>query len=155
MIRLFYWGRKALLAVVAALGCMLSACSGTDMTDVDGNLDIISDAIADGDYEIARDLCNGVLAMVAGPDSVHVDEMQAGRLGILYMRLSEHYNEEENIADATQCIRYAFRRSDDSLKVFSAALPLEDVRHFVLLRRIGLSIDNPVDLTDSDMMHEE
>ena len=31
--------------------------------------------------------------MVAGPDSVHVDEMQAGRLGILYMRLSEHYND--------------------------------------------------------------
>ncbi|MDE6528475.1 MAG: hypothetical protein K2L78_05460 [Muribaculaceae bacterium] len=122
---------------------------------VDECLDTASEAIADGDYGHAQQLCNGVIAMLDCADSTQVDETRAVALGILYMRLSEHCNEDENIADATQCIRYALRRSGDSLRIVSAELPLDDVRHFELLRRIGLSIDNPVDLSDRDMTHAE
>lgn len=147
-----YMCRKALAGcILAGCGFVAASCGNGDRMDVDSSLEVASYAISDGDYGHAQELCNVVLAMMSEADSVNVDETQAGRLGILYMRLSEHQNEDENIADATQCIRYAFRQSDDSLKAFSTGLSLDDVRHFVLLRRIGLSIDYPVDLTNSDM----
>lgn len=147
--------RKVLWCSVVAFAILSGACAGTDDMDVDERLEAASEAVADGDYGHAQNLCNGMLAMLSEADSVQIGETRAVMLGILFMRLSEHHNEEENIADATQCIRYAFRQSADSLQEVSAGLPLDDVRHFVLLRRIGLSIDNPVDLTDRDMTHAD
>ncbi len=143
------------LALAAAFGVAAASCGGSHDVDIDACLEEASDAIGEDDYGRGQLICDDLFAMVSGADSVRFTEMQAGELGILYMRLSEHVREEENIADATQCVRYAFRLSNDSLKAFAVALPLDDVRHFVLLRRIGLSIDNPVDLADTDMTHTE
>lgn len=143
------------LALAAACGVAAASCGSRTDVDIDACMEEASNAIADEDYGRGQLICDDLFAMVSGADSVRFTEMQAGGLGILYMRLSEHVREEENIADATQCVRYAFRLSNDSLKTFTAVLPLEDVRHFVLLRRIGLSIDNPVDLVDTDMTHTE
>lgn len=142
-----------LLSLLCAVA--LCACTGGHVSDVDKALDDASDALAAGSYEYAQQLCDGVAAMAAGSDSTQVDEVESARLGILYMKLSEHCNEDENMAEATQCLRRAFRLSSDSLKAFSMSLPLEDERHFVLLRRLGTSIDNPVDLTQGDLAHEE
>lgn len=142
-----------LMACVVACAC--AGCSKPAYIHVDDCLAAASEAIADEDYVRAQQLCDDMLSMIGSADSIRFGEASAGRLGILYMRLSEHRNEDENIADATQCIRYAFRQSADSLTAFSVGLPLDDVRHFVLLRRIGLSIDCPVDLTDRDMTHPD
>jgi len=145
-----------LLAGAFVLLVSVTACvTSSRPDDVDGQLDEISTAMAYGDYDLAQKLCDSLLEMVSATDSAAVSENQAGTLGIMYMKLSEHRNEDENVADATICVRYAYRHSADSLKAFSASLPLEDQRHFVLLRRIGLSIDNPVDLSDSDISHED
>lgn len=135
----------------------LSACSAsTEQMDVDTRLEDIASVMAYGRYDMAQDLSDELLDyMTATPDSSSVTESQAGTLGIMYMKLSEHQNEDENVADATMCMRHAFRLSTDSLKSFSESLSLDDQRHFVLLRRIGLSIDNPVDLTGDDIAHED
>lgn len=122
--------------------------------DVDSRLADASAAMADENWHGAQRLCDDVYRLLSTADSVKVGENQAGELAILYMKLSEHINEEENMADATQAFRYAFRQSADSMASFLTALPLEDQRHFVLLRRIGLSMDNPVDLMDADLTHD-
>lgn len=137
----------------AALLAAASSCGG-GKPDVGGRLLDATNAVADEDWDSAQRLCNDIYRLLSTPDSLLVSETQAGELAILYMKVSEHLNEEENMADATQAFRYAFRRSDDSLRAFSMQLPLEEQRHFVLLRRIGLSIDNPVDLMDADLTHD-
>ena len=83
-----------------------------------------------------------------------MDERQAGALALLFMELSDHRNEDENVAVAAQCLQYAYKVSADSLRGFSAALPLEEQQHFELLRRITVSIDNPVDLSEEDFFEE-
>lgn len=132
----------------------LSVSCTSGKIDVEDRLANANSAIVDEDWDAAQRLCDDVYRLISTPDSVMVDENQAGELAILYMKLSEHVSEEENMADATQAFRYAFRQSEDSMKTFLTALPLEDQRHFVLLRRIGLSIDNPVDLMDADLTHD-
>lgn len=142
--------RLLLIILLPALG----ACSGGHV-NFDDTLTDATTAYADGDYRQAQHLAEMLLPVVMGPDSAAVTETQAGQLGILFMKLSEHGNEDENIADATVCLRRAFYASNDSLREFFVSLPVEDTPHFVLLRRLALSIDNPVDLTDEDIARDE
>lgn len=137
------------LAVAIAM-TTLSGCRNSDIS-VDECLDDAAASISDNSLHHAQATCNHLLEMVNGSDSVKVDDGQAARLAILFMKLSEHQNEYENVADAVECLRYAFRHSTDSLNTFSASLQPEDERHFVLLRSIGMTIDNPVDLSERDM----
>ena len=118
----------------------LSAC-GNNAATADECLNDAAVSINDRNWNSAQTSCDHILSMITGPDSVKITENQAARLGILFMKLSE------NVADAVTCLRYAFRISADSLNSFSAALQPEDERHFVLLRRLAISIDNPVDLS--------
>lgn len=141
-----------LLSLMCAFA--LCGCGGENIDSVDEALENASEALTMGSYDYAQQLCDEVAEIALGPDSAQVGEVPSARLGILYMKLSEHCNEDENVAEATQCLRRAFRLSADSLKTFSLGLPLEDERHFVLLRRLGTSIDNPVDLTKGDLIHE-
>ena len=129
------------------------SCSGDDVT-VDECLAVASDDIVGKDYGYAQRVCDNLAACISGEDSVAMDERQAGALAMLFMELSDHRNEDENVAVAAQCLQYAYKVSADSLRSFSAALPLEQQRHFELLRRITVSIDNPVDLTDGDFFEE-
>ena len=140
----------SLLCAVALCGC-----GGDHVDNIDDALDNAAETLAGGSYEYAQQLCDDMAAIAIGPDSAQMGEVASARLGILYMKLSEHRNEDENVAEATQCFRRAMRLSRDSLKAFSLTVPLEDERHFVLLRRLGTSIDNPVDLTKGDLMHED
>ena len=140
---------------LVAAGCLfaLAGCGG-GKPDVAARLAEASAAVADEDWKSAQHISDGIYRLLSTADSTLVSVEQAGELSIIYMKLSEHVNEEENMADATQAFRYAFRHSGDSLRAFSMQIPLEDERHFVLLRRIGLSIDNPVDLMDDDLTHD-
>jgi len=132
----------AVLCCIAA--CVVGSCSGaaTDAGNFDEYMQDASLALADGDYEQAQILCDGLLAVTSGADSASVEAAQVARLGIMFMKLAERRGEEENVANATQCLRLAMHMSGDSLKAFSSSLQLDDQRHFVLLRRIGMSLDN-------------
>ena len=133
---------------------VMAGCGTSAPDDVDSSLDEINSLMAFGDYDHAQKLCDNVLTLITDTDSSAVTETQGGTLGIMYMKLSEQRNEDENVGNATICIRYAYRISADSLKEFAASLPFEDERHFELLRRIGLMIDNPVDLSEEEPMHD-
>ena len=143
------WGvMAALLTLVAATSCNNSS------QGVEESINDAAIAITDGDWNHAQATCNHLLKTITGPDSTIVTEQQAARLGILFMKLSEQQREYDNVADAIECLRHAYRMSTDSLSAFSASLPPEDERQFVLLRRIGISIDHPVDLYDKDSLYD-
>lgn len=143
---------EAALAAVAIM--IMQACATRTAPVFSDRLAEADAALADGNYERAQDMANEMLEIAMTADSDAVGETESAHLGLLFMKLSEKQHEDENVADATQCIRRAFRLSGDSLKAFFASLPLEDTPRFVLLRRIGLSIDNPVEQiseTDSEV----
>ncbi len=139
---------NAIIAIMAAIALtIMQGCSADNSARTFADrLSEANTALADGDYAIAQTLADDMLQTALGADSASIDEADAARLGILFMKLSERRNEDENVVYATQCIRRAFRLSNDSLKSFFATLPLEDTPQYVLLRRIGLSIDNPIEL---------
>lgn len=144
---------EAALAAIAIM--MMQACATSTAPTFSDRLAEADAALADGDYERAQRMANEMLGVAMTADSDAVGDSDAAHLGLLFMKLSEKQHEDENVADATQCIRRAFRLSDDSLKAFFAALPLEDTPRFVLLRRIGLSIDNPVEqISETDSVVE-
>lgn len=144
-----------LIALVTLLGGTASCSSGHKDTDIDSALQLAQQDFADGYFESAQKQCNDLFGMLYTPDSVYVSEQQAARLGILLMMLSENINSDENIAEATLCIRYAYRHSADSLHSFATGLSLDEARHYELLRRIGLSLDNPVDLDGEETENPE
>lgn len=141
------------VAVLCAVGaCGLSMCGsrGADADNFNEHMQEASMALADGDYDHAQMLCDGLLAVAVSADSASVDASDVAGLGIMYMKLAEHRGEEDNVANATECLRRAMSLSADSLKAFSASLQLDDERHFVLLRRIGMSLGNPVEMYDGE-----
>lgn len=146
-----------LAAVITAIAAVSCGSRAATQEQTATRLQDAAAAIADGDCVQAQSICDGLYGIMTGADSASVGETQAAMLGILYMKLAEQpqCDETADIACATQCLRRAMRLSPDSLKAFSASLPLDDQRHFVLLRRIGISIDNPVDLTSRDIAEED
>lgn len=145
---------RKLFLLLTCLPLLLAAACGTAEMTVDERLSDASDAIAAKDYGYAQSVCDNLAVYISAEDSVAMDERQAATLAMLFMELSDHRNEDENVAVAAQCLQYAYRVSADSLRNFSATLHLEEQRHFELLRRITVSIDNPVDLTGEDFYEE-
>lgn len=140
------------LATVAAI--TLAACKGPAPT-VAQKIDLVREAVAEADYNAAQHICDDLATHIAHNDTTAFTDIQAGELAMLFMALSEHQNEDENVAVATRCLQFAYDISPDSLRAFSATLPLDEQRHFELLRRISISIDNPVDLMGEEFLEDE
>lgn len=154
--------RTTLLAnLLIAVGCLLTlslsfihiSCEAA-APSVDERLAEASEAIADNDFEHAQIICDKLAQYVAASDTAAISDEQAGKLAMLYMILSDQNDEDENVAVAAKCMKYAYNLSADSLHAFSASLTLDEQRHFELLHRITVSIDNPVDLSDDEFYEE-
>lgn len=135
--------RFALIFVCAAL---FAACSSTSAT-VDEQIEAANGALARNDFDGALKQCNFLAEKVMAADTT-ITPNQAANLAILFMKLSDARHDDDNVGTATLCFRHALELSPDSLRAFSQTLSLEDQRHFELLWRIGVSIDNPVDVAD-------
>lgn len=135
---------KFVAAVLAAMALLFaSSCSQKpDAADLDTAIDDAEVALADNDAAEAQTICNKLTT----EDIDILTEEQLGRLAIIYMKLSEQINSDENVADAATCLRQAWKMSGDSLHAFSSKLPPEDLRHFVMAKRIAGSIDCPPNL---------
>lgn len=135
--------RKTFPAWMAASLIMIMVAGCRPSADIDTSVKDAEDTYANGNISRSQQICNGLMA----DDFDKLDENQLGRLAILFMKLSETENSDENVADATQCFRQAWKLSQDSLRGFIGSLPPEDLPHFVMLTRIGGSIDFPPDLS--------
>lgn len=137
--------RFLLYLVASVMACCLGSCGGGATADVSASLDDAEQLLADGHPEGAARICTDLMAN----DFDRLDEKQLGRMAIIFMKLpeTEEVGLDENVADATQCVRQAWKLSKDSLRGFMSALPPEDVPQFVMLTRISGSIDFPPDLS--------
>lgn len=134
------------LIIAIAFAAALQACSGSTAT-VDEQIEAANGALARNDLNGAQKQCNYLADRVLAADTT-ITADQAANLAILLMKLSDARNDDDNVGVATQCLHHALSISPDSLRAFSQSLSLEDQRHLVLLWRIGVSIDNPVDVAD-------
>lgn len=123
---------------------VLGACSDSTPADFDSSVADAEQSLADGQPDRAAQICTRLMA----EDFDKLDETQLGRMAVIFMKLPESENTDENVADATQCVRQAWKLSKDSLRGFLSGLPPEDVPHFVMLTRISGSIDFPPDLSE-------
>lgn len=131
---------------------IIIASCGSDVS-IDTTISDAEQAYADGDYSRSQELCN---SLTSG-EFDKLSEEQLGRLAILYMKLSESSNSYDNIAEAAVCIQQAWKLSTDSMQGFASSLSPEDLPHFVMITRIGGSLDAPLDLSeehfDEDSIH--
>lgn len=122
----------------------LAACGGRDSSEnLEASVAEAEQALAQGEPDRAASICTALMA----EDFDKLDERQLGRMAVVLMKLPEGEKTDENIADATQCVRQAWKLSADSLRGFISTLSPEDVPHFVMLTRISGSIDFPPDLS--------
>lgn len=138
-----------IIALVAPL-CLLAACGSTSDAAAD---QIVSadEALAAGDYSQAQE----IMGQLVRKGYKGLSEDNLGRMAVLLMRLSEHSDSDENIAEATECYRAAAALSTDSLHAFTATLSPEELANFLLVKRIATGIDNPVDLTAEEFTEED
>lgn len=99
-------------------------------------------------YGSAKDIVDGLLRET----ETKLTATEYGRISIVYMKLSEFADEDENIALATQCYRSAFDADPDSAMLFYNALPLEEVVYAEMLNALVGSIDNPQDIPSDEPM---
>lgn len=137
---------KHLTYLIAALWLLIAGACSQQTTSPDTAIDDAEQAFAEGSFDLSQKLCVDLL----NRDADTLSEQQLGRLAILFMKLSENTNTEENIADATLCFRKAWKLSTDSLHGFSSTLQPEDVPRFVNLSRLGGALDFPPDLSDDN-----
>jgi hypothetical protein len=139
--------KMSLLLLTAPLLLLLAACGSHSSRDVDACLSDAEQLLAEGNPDGAARICATLMA----EDFDRLDENQLGRMAIVFMKLPDTDKTDENIADATQCVRQAWKLSGDSLRGFISTLAPEDVPHFVMLTRISGSIDFPPDLSEEGM----
>ncbi len=136
-----------LLSFLFAALLWLTAC-GSAADAASDQLQTADEAMAAGEYTQAQTIVDNLVAK--GYKGLSEDNL--GRMAVLLMRLSEHSDNDENIAVATECYREAAALSADSLHAFTSTLTPEELANFFLVKRIATGIDNPVDLTAEDMI---
>ncbi len=114
-----------LLSFLFAALLWLTAC-GSAADAASDQLQTADEAMAAGEYTQAQTIVDNLVAK--GYKGLSEDNL--GRMAVLLMRLSEHSDNDENIAVATEC-------------------------YFFLVKRIATGIDNPVDLTAEEFTYED
>lgn len=130
------------LPVLLFLALLPAGCSD-GQTDYDTALSDARAALEQGDSGKSAEICSSLLEN----DIDNLDEMQLGRLAILFMKLSEVDNSDEDVADAMLCFRKAWKLSADSLRGFSSQLSPEELPQYAILSRINGTLDTPPDLS--------
>lgn len=138
--------RRILLITAFAAIIPFTSCTQSD-PDINEVIADAETAAAAGDFITAGHLCSSL----TNTRFDKLDDTQLGRLAVIYMKMSETENGDECIAEATICLRRAWKISNDSLRSFISTLSPEDLPHFVMLTRISGSIETPPDLTASDI----
>ncbi len=133
----------------------MAVASCTTKSSVDQSIEAADKAIANGEYGSSQQVCDEIVG-TNGLDSLSA--AQLCRLSVIFLRLSEQSNEQENTAAAVECYRAANSISPDSVALYFNALPVEDLQYMAILRSLTSStdadttaiiIDDPYEITDS------
>lgn len=128
--------------------CMQACSSGT--ADYDTDISEARLALEQGELEQAYSICNSLF----NNDLDKLSEMQLGHLAILYVKLGEAGDTEEEMANAIVCFRKAWKLSEDSMRGFSAQLLPEELPQYAILSRISGAIDAPEELGEAEFYED-
>ncbi|MBR5332064.1 MAG: hypothetical protein IKV32_02015 [Muribaculaceae bacterium] len=129
-----------LLSVIA-----LSSCGGGAGTCTIAQ---VEELMALSNYQSAQKLCDKI---IDGKNLEEIPVVELCQLSLVYVKLSEQMNEVENMAKATKCYHTASLMNADSVSAYISELPIEEIQHAEMLRRLSEMIDAPRDYSD----HEE
>lgn len=135
-----------IVSIIMSAGCS----SGNNPGEAIGYAETL---ITDNDTAGAQKTCDGLMK-VTSIETLSARELC--RLAIIYMKLSESINTDENIAVATQCYRIANAAEPDTVTSFFSTVPIEEAQYEATLRSIARSLDNPQDTIEaepSDSIH--
>ncbi len=121
--------------------CML-ACTPSRPAD---DLSVAEAALEHHNYGVALDICQQTAS--GDVDKLSVNDLC--RLSLLFMKLSDLKDLEDNAVVATDFYRKAFALNEDSAKVFYDNIPIEDARYVELMSQLQRILDHPRQVTDS------
>lgn len=128
---------------VVLLSLVFASCA---QMSVEETICEIEQMVTAESYVSTKDVADGLLRETA----TQLTAAEYCRISIVYMKLAEIADEDENIALATQCYRNAFDSDPDSAKLFYDALPLEETAYAEMLNALVGSIDNPQDIPSDE-----
>lgn len=121
------------------------ACSQSRPSD---DITMAEKAIEHHDYGMALDLCQ----QVSQDSSQSLGVNDLCRLSILYMKLSDLKDLEDNAIVATDYFRKAMTACEDSARAFYDQIPIDDARYVELMIQLRRILDHPRNLEESDFM---
>lgn len=114
---------------------IFSACSkGADYNVISE----IEDQIVRGDYESAQSMSDD---MIEDADLKEIPVKTLCRLSMVYAKLAERLQEEENMAKATNCYLAAIGINKDSVMTYTSELAVEDVQYAEMMQKLSDLID--------------
>lgn len=135
---------KALYKILTLITLsLLYACSGPNPAD---DIAAAEDALAIGDAEHAREICNS-LTEDNGPK---LSATQLAHISLIYMQLSDTSDDPEIIDRAARCWRDAMTLNTDSAMAFYQSAPVEQQKNVILLAAIVHTFDRTAEMPDID-----
>ncbi len=124
---------KYLIGIVMLI-VLISACATKTLEQEFGEVETL---IETGNYENAKDICDRVLEK----DSLtNFSVKDLCRLSVLYMKLMEQNEEDDNLILAEQCYRQAIACDSDSAVLYYSILPIDDAQYVALLHALVCGI---------------
>lgn len=121
----------------------VSSCSsnGTDY-----EISAAEQAIANGDYDLARSICESFIT----DSTTTLNTGELCRLSLIYMKMSDIEDTDLNTAAATQCYHNALLINNDSAKLFYDNVPIDEVRHVEIMSQLDRILSDSRDIFIED-----
>lgn len=125
---------------------LFTSCGGSRAID-ESAMNDVEVMMSAKDFEAAQSVCDD---MIEGKDLNQIPIKDLCRLSILYSKLSEQQNQEDNMATATKCYRAARALNADSVAKYFSGLPTEDFQYAELLKNLSNLMDSPMEIRDGE-----
>ena len=130
---------------------VLVSC-GNASSAIEDNLENAQIAIDNGEYSTARSLCDEARSAMLDKENTKPDLDALCNLSILYMRIADYTDRDDNVDFARQCYIKAFSIDSVAAKNFYDNLGITDMACGYLLSGIVNSTTHPNDINNDSIM---
>ena len=122
-----------LISFAMVLALMFFSCSKTTPEE---SMQSVRNAMEKQDYAAAQKYLDNAVK-----DSVSHTATNLSEMAVLYMKLSENYNNEENVASAFSCYEKAMNISSDSVMSYIANIPVDERACMLVLHQMNVGAE--------------
>lgn len=140
--------RACMLAGIAVAGMTVVSCSSPSVSEQKADLEQAQALIERSDYRSAQSICDEIRQFQAKGETR--DAKVLGRLSILYMKLSDAGEHEENIEYAYQCFLEAYSADSVAAHEYYNSLSIDEMPQGVLLAGIVRNTIRIPDMEEPD-----